>query len=128
ISAWAIWALGRNYAWQPAVRRTTAGLAGIVQDLKISASLGLRQRQVAITFAQGTLSPLLWSAAYIIGIPLMLKQSAIMQSGLGVTAYAAIICAYGLGNVVSNLFAGTLDLHRRPGFFYSLGVVLIGSG
>jgi MFS family permease len=110
------------------VSRRTAGLAGILDDLKISAGLGFRQRQVAITFAQGTLSPLLWSAAYIIGIPLMLKQTAIMQSGLGVTAYAAIICAYGLGNVASNLFAGTLDLHRRPGFFYSFGVMLIGTG
>jgi MFS family permease len=128
VSAWAIWSLGRSYAWQPVARSVSTGVRGIFEDLKLPVTLGLRQLQVALTFVEGTLCPLLWSAAYVIGMPLMVKQSAVMNSGLGVTAYAAIICAYGLGNVVSNLYVGTMDLHRRPGFFYSFGVVLIGIG
>jgi DHA3 family macrolide efflux protein-like MFS transporter len=128
VSAWAIWSLGKNYAWKPEARLVTPGIAGILDDLKSSANIGLRERQVGMTFLQGTLCPLFWSAAYIIGIPLALKQSAMMPAGAGITAYATIICVYGLGNVVSNLIVGTMDLHRRPGFFFSLGVFLMGTG
>jgi MFS family permease len=124
VSAWAIWTLGSQYSWQAKTISQAKGLRAIWEDLAASFSLGIRHRQFVLTFAVGFFNAWFWSSAYIIGIPLMVKEA----GGLGVGSYAAIICAYGFGNVMSNVFLGPLKLHHRSAFFNCISAMIMGAG
>ncbi len=127
LSAGAIWMLGDSYSWRAKRMSSKAGVRGVFEDLKASAQLAAKHRRIALTLSFGFVGGFTWAVAYIVGIPLMVKQSAI-QHGLGVMAYAYIICSYGCGNVISNIYVGSLKLHHRAAYFNALGLSIMGVG
>jgi len=59
--------------------------------------------------ATNWLIALAWSAAFVVGIPLLADHTL----GGSVGVYGLIVGAYGVGNVVSNLVIGSITLRRR---------------
>lgn len=55
------------------------------------------------------MSNVVWSIAFVIGMPLLVAR------GLGQSAgvYALIVSAYGVGNVLGNLLVGSVPIRRR---------------
>lgn len=127
LSAVAIWMLGDGYAWRAKRISTSAGVRGVVEDLQASARLAKTNHQIGLTLSIGCVCAFAWAVAYVVGIPLMMKQSTSNQE-LGVMAYAYIICAYGCGNVLSNIYVGSLKLHHRAAYFNALGLAIMGFG
>ena len=73
-----------------------------------------------------------WYAAYFIGLPLMIAQAGIAN---GVAAFGLVISAYGVTNLLANLFVGSLDVRRRPtllvyisNFIVGFGILLLAGG
>jgi len=128
VSALAIWSLGTKYMWRPQQASTAAGVRGIMLDLSLSARLVAKNPQLAFNLSLCLFEPGLWCAAYLVGLPLMIKHAAFGSSDTSVTAYATIICAYGFGNVSSLVALGTRVLHKRAGFFSGVGITIMGVG
>lgn len=128
VSAVAIWSLGSKYLWRPKSLSKKGGLHGIRVDLALSTRVVLRHRQLAFALAISSFEPGLWCAAYLVGLPLLIKQGALGLANVKVTDYAVIICAYGCGNVLSLLCVGTHELARRCSFFIGLGLSIMGLG
>lgn len=113
ISALAICALGSRFAWQPAKEEQQShqnGLSGIVQDVAGGMRLVGGHRPLVWSLGAIFLSNFVWSIAFVVGVPLL-----IARGGLGgsVGVYGLIIAAYGVGNVLSNLVIGSLNIKRR---------------
>lgn len=68
-------------------------------------------------------SNLVWGIAFVVGVPLLVVH----DLGNGVGTYGLIVGAYGVGNVLSNLVIGSLDIKRRALLIF-LGKVLLGLG
>lgn len=128
VSAFAIWCLGAKYLWRPKSISKKGGLHGIRIDLALSTRVVLRHKQLAFALVLASFEPGLWCAAYLVGLPLMVKQGALGIENVNVTNYAMIICAYGCGNVLSLLLVGTHELARRCSFFIGLGLSIMGLG
>ncbi len=128
VSAVAIWLLGSKYLWRPKSISKKGGLHGIRVDLALSTRVVLRNRQLAFSLGLCSFEPAMWCAAYLVGLPLLIKQGALGMTNVKVTDYAMIICAYGCGNVLSLLYFGTHELSRRCSFFMGIGLFIMGLG
>jgi MFS transporter, DHA3 family, macrolide efflux protein len=110
ISALAVYSLGRRFAWKPAPQAGRArGIRGIAGDLAGAIRLVRGHRPIAWILATNWLIALAWSAAFVVGIPLLADHTL----GGSVGVYGLIVGAYGVGNVVSNLIIGSITLRRR---------------
>ncbi len=124
ISALAIYALGRHFAWkavpQPGQKR---GIRGIASDLAGAIRLARAHGPIAWMLATNWLIALAWSAAFVVGVPLLADRAL----GGSVTVYGLIVGAYGVGNVVSNLVIGSITIRRRV-LVMLLGRLIVAGG
>jgi DHA3 family macrolide efflux protein-like MFS transporter len=127
VSAYAIWLLGSNYPWKTAAA-TTSGARGILADLRTSGLLIWKDRELLASFALGSLSAFIWPFVFVVGLPMLVNQKHFFPTVAGVETFSAMIFAYGIGNVLSNLFVGTLRLSSKSTFYCGLGLVILGAG
>lgn len=124
ISALSVLLLGRRFAWQPErVEGAAKGLRGIASELSEAVRLVQRKQVIFWTMISYGVVNLAWSAAFVIGVPLLAKE--VLKSGVG--AYGLIVGAYGVGNVISNLVIGSLTIRRRL-LVMLLGQLVVGGG
>lgn len=127
ISALAVFALGSRYAWKPPRTESAGRPAGGIKNVLREAAGGVRlvsaNRPLFWSLLAVGLSNLVWSIAFVIGVPLLVVH------GLGnsVGAYGLIVGAYGVGNVLSNLVIGSLNIKRRVLSIF-LGKAILGLG
>ena len=106
LSALAILALGRTYAWQPQrVSETSRGVSLVASELRGAFALIAAHKPLVWALSTLLVVNLAWSAAFTVGVALPADQ--VFSAGIGV--YGAIVAAYGVGNVVSNLVIGGLE-------------------
>jgi MFS transporter, DHA3 family, macrolide efflux protein len=124
ISALSVLLLGRRFAWRPErVEGVAKGLRGIVSELSEAVRLVQRKRVIFWTMISYAVVNMAWSAAFVIGVPLLAKE--VLKSGVG--AYGLIVGAYGVGNVIGNLVVGSLTIRRRV-LVMLLGHIVVGGG
>lgn len=70
-----------------------------------------------------TVMSLAWSAAFTVGAALYAEQ--VLHASVG--AYGLIVAAYGVGNVISNLVVGSLEVRNRARFLF-IGKIIVGLG
>lgn len=127
ISALAVFALGTRYAWKPSHAGKAGPSGGGIKNVLREAAGGIRlvsaHRPLFWSLLAVGLSNLVWSIAFMIGVPLLVVH------GLGnsVGAYGLIVGAYGVGNVLSNLVIGSLNVKRRILTIF-LGKAILGLG
>lgn len=126
ISALAVFALSSRFAWKPERAEggeRYKGIKGLVQEAVGGIRLVSRHRPLFWSLISVGLGNFVWSIAFVIGVPLLVAH------GLGhsVGAYGLIVGAYGVGNVLSNLLIGSLNIKRRI-FSIFLGKGLLGLG
>ncbi len=124
ISAFAVFSLGRHFAWKPVRKQQIArGVKGIVTE--IIDAIRLVQTHKPLSWALPLLGIvcLAWSAAFTIGVPLL--ASRVLHSNI--SAYGLIVGAYGVGNVLSNLVIGSLVIRRKVVMLFS-GKIVVGAG
>lgn len=126
ISALAVFALGSRFAWKP-VRAGDQQRRGNIKSIFQEAAEGIRlvsaHRPLLWSLLAVAVSNFVWSVAFVVGVPLLVAR------GLGQSAgvYGLIIAAYGVGNVLSNLVIGSLNIKRRI-FSIFLGKGILGLG
>ena len=124
ISALAIYLLGRHFAWKPAPQvAQVRGIRGITGDLAGALKLVRNHERIAWMLATNWLVALAWSAAFIVGIPLLADHTL----GGNISVYGWIVGAYGVGNIVSNLIIGSVTIRRRTLTMLS-GRLIVGVG
>jgi DHA3 family macrolide efflux protein-like MFS transporter len=124
ISALSVLLLGRRFAWQPQrIERAAKGVRGIVDDLSEAVRLVQGQQVILWTMISYGVVNMAWSAAFVVGVPLLAKE--VLKSGVGV--YGLIVGAYGAGNVMSNLVIGSLVIRRRV-LVMLLAQLIVGTG
>jgi DHA3 family macrolide efflux protein-like MFS transporter len=124
ISALSVLLLGRRFAWQPQrIEGAAKGLQGIAGELCEAVRLVQRERVIFWTMISYGVVSMAWSAAFVVGVPLLAKE--VLRSGVG--AYGLILGAYGVGNVISNLVIGSLTIRRRV-LVMLLGQLVVGGG
>jgi DHA3 family macrolide efflux protein-like MFS transporter len=127
VSAYAIWLLGNKYAWKAATA-TDSGAAGVVADLRTSARLIWQDRELLASFALGSVSAFMWPFVFVVGLPMLVNQKHFFPTVAGVETFAAMIFAYGIGNVLSNLVVGTVHFSNKSTFYNGVGLVILGVG
>ena len=66
---------------------------------------------------------LAWSAAFTVGLALLTDQA----FGASIGVYGLLVAAYGVGNVLSNLVVGGLEVKHRVTLFF-MGKLVLGFG
>jgi len=127
VSALAIWILGKNYQWRPIAAATGGGARAVVAEIYDAATMACRNRELFEILGFSLVCGSIWAVIYFLGFPLLVKQSHFIGVR-GVGAYATLICCYGVGNVISNIAVGTLELDKRPAYNVALGYVVMGFG
>lgn len=127
ISALAILALGSRFAWRPINGENEPqrkGLKGILLDAAGGVRLVSAHRPLVWSLVSVGLSNFIWSIAFVVGVPLL-----VARGGLGGSpgVYGLVIAAYGVGNVLSNLVIGSLNITRRVLTIF-LGKGILGLG
>ncbi len=124
ISALALYSLGRHFAWKPAPQADQRrGIRGIAGDLAGATRLARKHGPIAWMLATNWLIALAWSAAFVVGVPLLADRAL----GGSVTVYGLMVGAYGVGNVLSNLVIGSVTIQRRV-LVMLLGRLIVAGG
>lgn len=124
LSALAVLTLGRRYAWRPEVVPVKErGLERVMKELRTTFALITAHKPLAWAFGALVVINLAWSAAFTVGVALLTEQ--VFEAGVGV--YGLLVAAYGVGNVLSNLIVGGLEVKRRITLFF-LGTLVLGVG
>ena len=129
LSGMAIWAvrdrlIDRNHV--PRLGR--GGLHGAWDALADGAQLILRERRIGPLLLVNAMANGPWSVALQLCIALMVKEHDPQLFGLsGLAALGLIVSAYGAGDVIGNLIAGSVRF-RRPLSAMFLGYVAMGAG
>jgi DHA3 family macrolide efflux protein-like MFS transporter len=124
ISALAILALGNRFAWQPvADPAQTNGLRGIAEEIAGVLRHVRRHKPVAWMIMIAFPNALFWSAAFMVGVPLLAAHT--LDGNIG--SYGLIVGAYGVGNVISNLIIGSITMRRRVTLMLA-GRLIVGGG
>lgn len=124
LSALAVLTLGRRYAWRPEVVPVKErGLERVMKELRTTFALITAHKPLAWAFGALVVINLAWSAAFTVGVALLTRQ--VFEAGVGV--YGLLVAAYGVGNVLSNLIVGGLEVKRRITLFF-LGTLVLGVG
>lgn len=126
ISALAVLALGSRFAWQPVraeSHQRDRGVKGIVQEVIGGMRLVSAHKPLLWSLLATGISNFVWGAAFIVGLPLLVARGL----GSSVGAYGLIVGAYGVGNVLSNLVVGSLNIERRVLAVF-LGKGILGAG
>lgn len=123
LSAIALSLIGKG-ARQPNTTGSSSQRAGSPMNEALSAFLTLRQHR-ALFWAIMSLGliNMAWSAAFMVGVPLLAKQS--FPGGAG--GYGLIAGAYGVGNVISLLVTGGMALRRKLSIMF-IGQLTLGIG
>ncbi len=119
-SALAIAALGRRFDWKPAGEHSRSGL---IREVAGAVQLIRGHRPLAWAFAGLIVANTAWFAAFIVGGALF--ASDVLRGDVG--TYGALVSAYGVGNIASNLVFGSLSLRRVTPFLF-LGHAVVGFG
>lgn len=123
ISALAVLALGRRYAWKPERARMARGVRGIVVEIAGAVRIVREHRPLAWALGSNGISNIAWGAAFTVGAPLLAARVLSGQVG----AYGLIVGAYGIGNVIGNLVIGSLTIRRRILMLF-MGRLVLGGG
>lgn len=123
ISAGAVYALGRGYAWRPRAAAGARGAAGVLHEIGGALRLVRAHRPLTWALAGLGVSNIAWSTAFIVGVPLLAERE--LAGSIG--AFGLIVGAYGAANVVGNLIIGSLAIKRRALVLFS-GRVVLGGG
>ena len=124
ISAAAVLSLGRRFAWKPLKSEAVQqGLNGIIGEIVGALRLVQAHQPLAWALVANGISNMLWSTAFIVGVPLLADR--VLHGNVG--AYGLIVGAYGVGNVVSNLVIGSITIRRRVVLMF-VGKVILGAG
>lgn len=124
ISALAILALGRKFAWKVVEHQDLQSrnmgifkeIRGALQFIRASQSLTWALIVHGITSA-------LWRAAFVVGGALFAAR--VLSGGVG--TYGLIVGAYGVGNILSNLCIGNITIRRRVAIMFT-GKIILGAG
>lgn len=116
VSALAIFSISKKYNWKPrpSSQVTHEGLYGIWQDICKGARTVYQHEELFWSFGMYIMANFAWSVGYTIGFPLWTKQ--FLHADVG--TYGALVAAYGVGSVLSNIVMGTVKTKRRM-FFIS---------
>ncbi|MBX9567720.1 MAG: MFS transporter [Candidatus Obscuribacterales bacterium] len=111
VSAAAIFSISNRYNWKPnsTSQVSQGGLAGIWQDIRKGAQTVYQHEELFWSFGMYILANFAWSVGYTIGFPLWTKQ--FLHADVG--TYGALVAAYGVGSVLSNIVMGTVKTRRR---------------
>lgn len=110
ISAVAIFSISKRFAWKAEPdQKSRNGLAGIWDDICSGARVVRGHRQICWGFIFDLFVSFAWSTGFVIGFPLLIKEN--LHGDVG--AYGAIVAAYGVGAVLSNLVVGNIACRRR---------------
>lgn len=124
ISAFSILLLSRHFVWKTAQKQQRSpGIAGVARELHESLLLVRKHEVIGWTIFMLGIVNMAWSAAFIVGVPLLAKD--VLHQG--VQAVGLITGAYGVGNVVSNLIIGSLHIKRRVLMMFTAQIV-VGTG
>lgn len=126
VSACAILLIGRLRALPFVPGATAEGVgAAIARGFRAMRQHALLGYVLGSTFViNGT-----WYAAMFLGLPLAITRlGAHGPGGSGLSAYGAVISAYGLTNLLATLVVGNLVLPSRPGLRMFSGNLTVGSG
>ena len=124
ISAFAVFSLGRRFAWKPLYKEQIArGLEGIIVEIIGAIRLVQAHRPLTWAFLLMGVVSLAWSAAFTVGVPLLAAR--VLRDNI--SAYGLIVGAYGVGNVLSNLVIGSLLIRRKVIMLFG-GKIVVGAG
>lgn len=124
ISAFAVFSLGRRFAWKPERSQVTiGGVKGVLQEIGGAMRLIRAHRSLAWIFGSYGIINIVWSMGFTVGVPLL--SARVLGGNIG--AYGLIVGAYGVGNVISNLVIGSLTIHRRVLTIFT-GKLILGGG
>ncbi len=123
ISALAVLALGRRFAWQPVREGTARGVRGIGTEIAGAVRIVRAHRPLAWALASNGISNIAWGAGFTVGAPLL--ASRVLSGQVG--AYGLIVGAYGAGNVLGNIVIGSMTIHRRVAMLFA-GRLVLGGG
>lgn len=123
VSALTIFALGSRFAWQPTGESKGRGIRAVFQEAAGGLRLVGAHKPLLWSLLASTASNFVWSIAFVIGVPLLVAHSL----GRSVGVYGLIVGAYGVGNVLSNLLIGSLNIKRRLlSIFLGKGILGLG--
>src|SRR5579884_2032352 len=124
ISAFAVFSLGRRFAWKPVREQEFAsGIKGITAEIRGAMQLVRAHRPLAWALVSMIIISLSWGAGFTVGVPLLAAR--VLKDNIG--AYGLIVGAYGVGNVLSNLVIGNLFIRRKVTMLFS-GKIVLGAG
>ena len=122
ISALIIFSLGHKHKWRVKVSKQISRTNPIA-ELKTALVLLRRKPHILYSLIANGFTNTVWSMAMIVGLALFAKNN---LSGSAAT-YGLILSAYGVGNVVSNIIVGQLEIRNRPRFLF-WGYITLGFG
>lgn len=124
VSAIALAALGRNFAWQPEQdSKSSSGMGGVFQDIWGAMKLVQKNRAVFWSVMSYIPANIAWSAVFMVG--LALYADGVLNEGI--RGFSFLISAYGVGSVLSNMVVGGLTVKNRPRFLFA-GVIIFALG
>jgi hypothetical protein len=92
----------------------------LMQELLQGFSVVMQHKPVAFSISTTAIIAGLWGCAFMVGIPMVVKNSL----GAGVGTYGFIIGAYGLGNVIGNVVLANLPMRRSLLVMFGGDIVL----
>ena len=121
VSAIAIFSISKKYNWKPiaSTEASQAGLSGIWEDICKGARTVKQHEELFWSFGIYIFANFAWSVGYTIGFPLWTKQ--FLHADVG--TYGAIVAAYGVGSVLSNIVMGAIKTRRRMLFISGSNIV-----
>lgn len=124
VSALSILALSSRFAWkaEPTMRRRK-GMRGVLGEAGEGLHVIRKNSGLRAAMVSGLLSNFTWGLSWVVGVPLLVASSL----GKNVTAYGLIVGAYGVGNVLSNLVIGSMQIKRQTFLLY-VGRLIVGTG
>lgn len=123
LSAAAILALGRRFAWRAVGAAAGPGNAGLLRELREAIGEVYRHRLLWYTLIGSGIIDGAYSVAFTLGAALLAARD--LHGGVG--AYGLIVGAYGVGNVGSNVVVGSRRLARPPLAIFG-GKLILGAG
>lgn len=111
VSAFAIFSISSKFNWKakPSSQVSQEGLLGIFDDMRKGAQAAFEHKELFWCLCMSVLSNFAWSIGYTIGFPLWVKQT--LHADVG--SYGALVAAYGVGAVTSNILVGMFHTRRR---------------